>query len=37
MDTFDFAYWHIKILYDLAGYITAFFATWYFYKKIFKP
>lgn len=36
MDTFDFAYWHIKILYDLAGYITAFFATWYFYKKIFK-
>lgn len=32
----DFAYWHIKILYDLAGYITAFIATWFFYKKVFK-
>lgn len=31
---FDFAYWSEKILYDLAGYITAFFVTWFFYRKI---
>ena len=34
---FDYDYWHIKILYDLAGYVTAFFATWFFYKKVFQP
>lgn len=36
MNHFDFAYWHTKILYDLAGYITAFLATWFFYRKILK-
>ncbi|MDD2917286.1 MAG: prolipoprotein diacylglyceryl transferase [Candidatus Gracilibacteria bacterium] len=34
-DAFD--YWHIKILYDLTGYITAFIATWFFYRKIIRP
>ena len=33
----DFAYWHIKILYDLAGYATAFVATWFFYRRVFRP
>lgn len=32
----DFSYWHIKILYDLAGYLTAFFVTWFFYKKVIR-
>jgi len=35
MEDFDFAYWHTKILYDIAGYITAFCVTWYFSRKIF--
>ncbi len=34
MNTFDFNYWHIKILYDLSGYIVAFLATWVFYSRI---
>lgn len=36
MSSFDYDYWHIKILYDLAGYITAFLATWLFYRKVFR-
>lgn len=35
MSSFDFDYWHIKILYDLAGYIAAFVATWFFYTRVF--
>ncbi len=34
MNTFDFDYWHIKILYDLSGYIVAFLATWVFYSRV---
>lgn len=34
MSSFDFDYWHIKILYDLLGYIVAFFTTFIFYRKI---
>lgn len=34
MSSFDFDYWHIKILYDLLGYIVAFAVTWFFYTKI---
>ena len=34
MSSFDFDYWHIKILYDLTGYIVAFAVTWFFYKKV---
>ncbi len=37
MSDFDFAYWHVKVLYDLAGYLTAFATTWYFYRRIFRP
>lgn len=33
---FDFAYWSEKILYDLAGYFTAFVATWIFYRYVFR-
>ncbi|OIP51981.1 hypothetical protein AUK10_04200 [Candidatus Gracilibacteria bacterium CG2_30_37_12] len=32
----DFSYWHIKIFYDLTGYFTAFFVTWFFYKKVIR-
>jgi phosphatidylglycerol:prolipoprotein diacylglycerol transferase len=34
MSSFDFDYWHIKIIYDLSGYIVAFLVTWFFYKKV---
>ena len=34
MSSFDFDYWHIKILYDLSGYIVAFVVTWFFYRKV---
>ncbi len=34
MSSFDFEYWHIKILYDLSGYLVAFFVTWFFYSKV---
>ncbi len=34
MSSFDFDYWHIKILYDLSWYIVAFAVTWFFYKKV---
>ena len=34
MSQFDFSYWHTKILYDLAGYLTAFLVTWFFYRKV---
>ena len=34
MSSFDFDYWHIKILYDLAWYIVAFIITWFFYSKV---
>ena len=34
MSEFDLTYWKVKIIYDLAGYITAFFVTWFFYKKV---
>lgn len=34
MSSFDFEYWHIKIIYDSLWYIVAFFATMYFYAKI---
>lgn len=37
MTSFDFAYWQVKILYDLGWYITAFLVTWFFYKKVFSP
>ncbi|GAB0174508.1 MAG: hypothetical protein HHAS10_03870 [Candidatus Altimarinota bacterium] len=33
---FDFDYWHIKILYDLSGYIVAFLVTWIFSKYILR-
>lgn len=33
MNSLDFIYWQEKILYDMAGYITAFFVTWFFYQK----
>lgn len=36
MSHFDYAYWHVKILYDLSGYIVAAVATWFFYTKIFQ-
>ena len=36
MTDFDFAYWHTKILYDLAGYITACVTTWYFYRRVLR-
>ncbi len=36
MSSFDFIYWQEKILYDMAGYITAIFVTWFFYKKVLK-
>lgn len=36
MSPFNFDYWHIKILYDLAGYLGAFWVTWFFYKKVFQ-
>lgn len=32
----DFDYWHIKIVYDLAGYVAAFIATWFFYRKVIR-
>ena len=35
MSSFDFDYWHIKILYDVAGYIVAFFVTWIFHSRVF--
>lgn len=31
---FDFDYWKVKIIFDLAWYITAFLVTWFFYKEI---
>ena len=34
MSSLDFDYWHIKILYDLSGYIVAFAVTWFFYRKV---
>lgn len=34
---FDFEYWHIKIIYDAAGYIAAFGVTWWYSKKVFHP
>lgn len=34
MSEFDLTYWKVKIIYDLAGYITAFFVTWFFYRKV---
>ncbi len=37
MSSFDFSYWHTKILFDLAGYLTAFLVTWFFYRKVFHP
>jgi hypothetical protein len=36
IETFDYEYWHIKVLYDLLGYMVAVLATWFFYKKIFR-
>lgn len=36
MSSSNFDYWHIKILYDLAGYMTAFFITWFFYRKVIR-
>ena len=36
MSSFDFDYWHIKILYDLTGYLSAFWVTWFFYTKVFR-
>ena len=32
----NFAYWHVKILFDLSGYAAAFLATRFFYKKVFR-
>jgi hypothetical protein len=34
MNVSDFIYWQEKILYDMAGYITAFLVTWFFYRKV---
>ncbi len=34
--SFDENYWSIKILYDMAGYLAAFFVTWFFYRKILR-
>ncbi len=34
MNVSDFIYWQEKILYDIAGYITAFLVTWVFYRNV---
>lgn len=34
---FDFDYWKVKIIFDMGGYVIAAVATWYFYKKVFRP
>ena len=33
---FDYEYWHIKVVYDLIGYLCAFLTSYIFYKKVFR-
>ncbi len=36
MSSSNFDYWHIKIIYDLAGYVAAFLVTLFFTKQVFR-
>lgn len=36
MHSFGFDYWHVKIFYDIVGYVTAVLVTWIFSQKVIE-